>query len=274
METLTQAFSKVEICENGSQIKSHHTDRKVYPLNYQILKSHLAIFLFKILLILSCCALIIFVSFYNAKMPLVIPLITCTLLLSLIIKHGYSIRKKLLFDLSFIYTVKTGGNEWWTAITDQIILGGIPLKSHADRLIKNKVTHILTLLEPFELIPGLISPLSQKTIERLNIKNQIFVCQDFTGVSAETIHEAVEYLHTAISQVDQKIYVHCKAGRGRSATVVVAYLLKYGCAGKKFNQFIEAYAFVKNKRPRVNLNVHQQKTIEDYYLKYVLVKNH
>jgi len=194
-------------------------------------------------------------------------------LLGLFIYSTFSMRKKLRFDLTFIYTVKTGGEEWWSPITDQIILGGIPLESHSEQLYQNKVTHILTLLESFELTAGLVTPLRKETMRQFKIDNKVFACQDFSGVPVEIIHEAVEYLHSAVSQQGQKIYVHCKAGRGRSATIIVAYLLKYGFKDRCFERFEEAYAFVKSKRAKVNLKQHQQKTIEDYYHKYIALPN-
>lgn len=50
------------------------------------------------------------------------------------------------------------------------------------------------------------------------------------------------------AQEGSKTYVHCKAGRGRSTTLVLCYLIKF------FNQDPEqAYAFVRQKRPQVCL---------------------
>ena len=43
-------------------------------------------------------------------------------------------------------------------------------------------------------------------------------------------------------------YVHCKAGRGRSTTVVLCYLVKY-----KGMTPGEALAMVRSKRPQIHL---------------------
>lgn len=43
----------------------------------------------------------------------------------------------------------------------------------------------------------------------------------------------------------RKTYVHCKAGRGRSTTLVVCYLIKYFGHSPE-----EAYTFVRERRPQ------------------------
>lgn len=252
-----------------NQIEIQEIDRKVGKIGYQIFKSHLAHLALKIVFLVGFSILTVNAAVITSAVPVVIPITISVFLTLLIIINTIYNYKKLLFDISFIYTVKTGGHDWWTPISDQIILGAIPLESHSERLKKNKVTHILTLLEPFELATGLITPIHKKTLENSQIKNKIIPCQDFKGVSTERIHQAVDYMHECMIQKNHRIYVHCKAGRGRSASVVVAYLLKHGSEGKKFKDFKEAYAFVKSKRPQVNLNPGQQKTIEDYYSTYL-----
>ncbi len=240
-------------------------DQSVGKIDYAIFKSHFANLGLKFVSVSILSLLITYLSFLYLKLPLIVVVILITTLWSLFFYSAYSMRKKLLFDLSFLYTVKTGSEEWWTPITDKIILGGIPLKNHAQQLKQNGITHILTLLQPFEQVPGLITPLCAKTIKNQQIENKILVCQDFEGVPVEIINQAVEYMHHALLQEGKKIYVHCKAGRGRSTSIVVAYLLKYGCDGMQFTTYDEAYAFVKSKRAKVNLKPHQRKTIEDYH---------
>jgi hypothetical protein len=51
-----------------------------------------------------------------------------------------------------------------------------------------------------------------------------------------------------------RVYVHCAAGHGRSATVVVAYLLTIG----RVRSVEEGVALLRSKRPRVYLNRDQR----------------
>lgn len=56
------------------------------------------------------------------------------------------------------------------------------------------------------------------------------------------------------------VYVHCKAGRTRSATLVACYLIeRYSLTPE------EAVALLIAKRPQVLLHTKQRKAIEEYY---------
>jgi len=58
------------------------------------------------------------------------------------------------------------------------------------------------------------------------------------------------------------IYVHCALGHGRSATVVVAYLVATG----KFANIDEALAHIQSKRPGVGLNTSQSRALRGFIL--------
>ena len=55
-----------------------------------------------------------------------------------------------------------------------------------------------------------------------------------------------------------KVYVHCKAGRGRSSACVVTYLVKY------HNMTVdEAFKELKKNRKQIHLNSRQLKSVRD-----------
>ena len=58
---------------------------------------------------------------------------------------------------------------------------------------------------------------------------------------------------------DKKILVHCFMGSSRSATVVIAYLIKYKGYSRR-----DALNFLKQKRDIVNINVDFFKQLKDY----------
>nr|NGX33514.1 hypothetical protein [Candidatus Anoxychlamydiales bacterium] len=58
----------------------------------------------------------------------------------------------------------------------------------------------------------------------------------------------------------KNIYVHCTAGRSRSAMAVISYLVKY----KKMD-LTQAYRFVKSKRRIVLINYSQRKDLKKNY---------
>ncbi|KAJ8564257.1 hypothetical protein ON010_g7088 [Phytophthora cinnamomi] len=73
---------------------------------------------------------------------------------------------------------------------------------------------------------------------------------DFSPPTLETIQRfgwkqrCVEFVHEQIDVKQNTTYVHCKAGRGRSTVVVVAFLIQY-----RNMTLEEAFELVKTKRP-------------------------
>ncbi|MEM0926758.1 MAG: dual specificity protein phosphatase family protein, partial [Planctomycetota bacterium] len=62
---------------------------------------------------------------------------------------------------------------------------------------------------------------AQHGIEQLHIPTT-----DFTHPSLEDVEAAVEFIQKYTLQNDC-VYIHCKAGRARSATVAMCWLMKY-----------------------------------------------
>nr|GMD76404.1 putative dual specificity protein phosphatase DSP8 [Ipomoea batatas] len=77
--------------------------------------------------------------------------------------------------------------------------------------------------------------------------------------SLTDISQAVEFIHENASS-GQRTYVHCKAGRGRSTTIVLCYLVRY-----KQMTPTDAYEYVKAIRPRVLLASSQWKAVQEFY---------
>lgn len=69
------------------------------------------------------------------------------------------------------------------------------------------------------------------------------------------IHEAVILINLVLSR-GQGVLVHCKAGVSRSATFVIAYLMKYGTniEHPKSMERDEAFTYVKERRPLISPN--------------------
>ena len=98
----------------------------------------------------------------------------------------------------------------------------------------------------------------------VNVSEEIpnYYLEDFmyTRIPIRDYNESsiLEYLDITITKIhkylednpDKNVFIHCFMGSSRSASVVIAYLIKY-------NQMIydDAYEFTKSKRPIVNLNV-------------------
>jgi protein-tyrosine phosphatase len=132
---------------------------------------------------------------------------------------------------------------WYSKINDQLTLGANPLKTHIESLKQQGHTAILSMLEPFETEPHLFGvPAKPEDWRREGLVFFNLPNPDFTSVRIEDIERGVEFLHRQISQ-GGRVYVHCQAGVGRSATIVICYLIKYQRMSPA-----DAAAFVSSKR--------------------------
>lgn len=134
---------------------------------------------------------------------------------------------------------------WYSKVTDKITLGANPLqnKNHETALVKEGHQAVLCMLESHETLPHLIG--IPTTFEEWKKRNVCFVnipTPDRTPIKDDVLDQAVEVMHQQIS-LDKRIYVHCNAGVGRSAVVVICYLMKY----HKMSAH-EATEFVNSKR--------------------------
>lgn len=159
-----------------------------------------------------------------------------------------------------------------------LILGGLPLisekyplRNYLAKLSEINIDAVLSLNEPFELSYGTtrhdgsnnvlfdqLTPVPPETWKRLKVAQKIIPTPDFLPVSPDLIEEGVKYIHRYLSQ-GKKIYVHCKAGRGRSVTVVAAYLIKYHLMSPD-----QAIEYIRQFRPHISLNESQKAAIYEY----------
>lgn len=163
---------------------------------------------------------------------------------------------------------------WWNEIRDGIILGAIPLKNYYhDAILRDmNVKYVLTILDKFEyeMVTYVTEPVKPQDWSRVNISQKIINSQDFHPLTTEDIDEGVKFLENCVDDLknnNNKIYVHCKSGHGRSVMIVVAYLMK------RHNMTLpEAYQFTKDKRQAINLNQSQYDSLYNYYLSKDLFK--
>lgn len=157
--------------------------------------------------------------------------------------------------------IKLRRDEWWTQISDNIILGAIPLNNldHLNGLKKNGVKTVISVIEEFERHETIgIKPVSTEEWNKNGVQNYVFSVEDFAGIPTKKLHEIVDKIHESIGN-DNKIYIHCKSGIGRSALVTTCFLFKY--SEKKFKNIYETMMYVKAKRNKINLNSDQMNAL-------------
>lgn len=177
--------------------------------------------------------------------------------------RGPSLWKTVKYEAS-LESTQWWANERWTKIEPYpIYLGGLPLinKGDSQKIPALGVTRVLSMVENFEIEDGWLGnkPVKPADWEAQQIQVKRIQAVDYYPVTNDEIREGVQYLTEMVAD-GQTIYVHCKAGRGRSATIVVAYLMQ-----QEGLSLDDAIAHVKKQRPQINLNAGQRKAIADYF---------
>ncbi|XP_062200798.1 phosphatidylglycerophosphate phosphatase PTPMT1-like isoform X2 [Phragmites australis] len=129
---------------------------------------------------------------------------------------------RLLFYPTLCYNVVRNRLEahfhWWDQVDEHVLLGAVPFPSDVLRLKELGVCGVVTLNESYErLVP-------KSLYEAHGIDNLVLPTRDYLyAPSFVNLCEAADFVHRNAS-CGKLTYVHCKAGRGRSTTVVLCYL--------------------------------------------------
>ncbi|WCJ42602.1 Phosphotyrosine protein phosphatases superfamily protein [Euphorbia peplus] len=143
--------------------------------------------------------------------------------------------------------------RWWDEVDQYLLLGAVPFPKDVPRLKQLGVGGVITLNEPYEtLVPS--SLYRAHGIEHLVIPTRDYLF----APSFVDIGRAVDFIHKNASY-GRTTYVHCKAGRARSTTIVLCYLVEY-----KNMTPVAALEHVRSRRPRVLLAPSQWKAVQEY----------
>lgn len=180
---------------------------------------------------------------------------------------GYYIiknRKQLLYDVgvSSLYSLhKYKMFDWFNPISSNIYIGALPLRdlNHHNILPRKGIQTVISLVEKFELNDdNFLTPVQRSDWVQKGIRCEHIETPDFTPLSIEKLNYTAQLINDEV-QRDRIIYVHCKAGRGRSAMAVIAYYMKFHHLSAQ-----QAIQHVKNRRPTINMNSSQKNMLLDY----------
>lgn len=207
-------------------------------------------------------------------------------LLPYYILRDSTVTKSVVFEVSRYYTetkssAENKGSNWrpWDQIAPSLYLGKIPsvgksyysaLNQHEeiiDFVKKNEEIHplglVVSAVDYFELSG--YSVVSPNQWAEKNVQHLMLPVSDFsTNISNDSIIAAVNTMHDCI-EGGKSVYVHCKAGRSRSAMVSAIYLGVYGENQNSESSFDidEIEKLIVKKRPQVSLNKGQrEKAVE------------
>ena len=108
--------------------------------------------------------------------------------------------------------------NWWDRIDPHVIVGAYPFARDVGGLHGEGVRAIVNTCQEYA---GPQTKYEQFGIEQLRIPTT-----DFTHPKLADVQTAVEFVQTHVTQ-GNTVYIHCKAGRARSATVAICWLIKY-----------------------------------------------
>ncbi len=106
--------------------------------------------------------------------------------------------------------------HWWDAIDDDVYMGALPLPRDVPALQQLGVGAVVNTCEEYA---GPVASYSRAGIVQLRIPTV-----DFTAPTLASVQDAVAFMQQHVG-LGQRVYVHCKAGRARSGTVVLCWLI-------------------------------------------------
>ncbi|NXH22785.1 PTPM1 phosphatase, partial [Bucco capensis] len=170
---------------------------------------------------------------------------------------------RLLFYPTLLYTAARAllpgsHRPWFHRIDGTVLLGALPLRRLSRGLVaEENVRAVVTLNEEYET--RFISCSAQEW-KAMGVEQLRLDTVDLSGVpSLENLHKGVEFIlkHRACGN---SVYVHCKAGRSRSATMVAAYLIQLHHWSPQ--KAIEAIAKI---RPHILIRHKQVQVLETFH---------
>lgn len=148
---------------------------------------------------------------------------------------------------------------WYNRIDDTLVVGALPFKSMQEELIKNEnIGGVVCCVEDFELKYGYNAIQKEDWIAAGVAVHHIPMADFFGSAGRAQIDSAVQFIEN-ISLTGKSVYVHCKAGRTRSATIAVCYLMK----SRNWLPNVAA-EYLKSKRPQTVLRNTHWRTVNEY----------
>lgn len=165
---------------------------------------------------------------------------------------------RLLFRPTLAWTLlKTRSlklEEHWTEIDDTLILGALPMQRELSRFSELRVGGVINMCAEWN---GNVNRYQGLGVEQLHLPTP-----DFTSPDLNAIRRGVDFIQRH-SDAGRRVYCHCKAGRGRSATIAVGWLIhNLGLTPEAAEQFLV------ERRHQVNRSLARRPAVRDFWKHY------
>ncbi|KAL5723961.1 hypothetical protein ACHQM5_007289 [Ranunculus cassubicifolius] len=169
---------------------------------------------------------------------------------------------RILFYPTLIYNVVRNIFQvefrWWDVVDEFLLLGAVPFPTDVPRLKQLGVCGVVTMNESYETL------VRTSLYQAYDIEHLVLPTRDYLfAPSFGDICQAVDFINRNALN-GKTTYVHCKAGRGRSTTIVLCYLIKHRHMTPE-----AAFEYVRSIRARVLLAPAQWKAVQQFYFLHV-----
>ncbi|MCA9177373.1 MAG: dual specificity protein phosphatase family protein [Planctomycetales bacterium] len=167
--------------------------------------------------------------------------------------------RQLIFLPTLAWNVLLGRvltvRKWWHRIDDHVVLGALPFQRDVPALeqlgVRSVVNTCIEYAGPDE------------AYRRHGIRHLRVPTVDFAPPTLEHIDASLALMRETAA-AGHSTYVHCKAGRGRSATVVMCWLIEqHGMTPAEAQRQLEAI------RPHVNHQLDQRSVVREFYQRHL-----
>ncbi|MBS0654360.1 MAG: dual specificity protein phosphatase family protein [Verrucomicrobia bacterium] len=200
-------------------------------------------------------------------------------LVDVLVAFNFSKFSQPIATLHIIFwnTIDPTRYPWYEPIIDnKLTLSAIPLKNrgHLEDLCNRQITAVVSAVKDFEFSDGLWSePVKPEDWKANGVDQLVLATQDLTPPSMEDFADGVNFIDRKITN-GEHVLVHCKAGKGRSASIVVAYLLVHGKKHRlHFDSVDAAIAYATSKRSAVGISERQKEAITAYWNSVELIQD-
>jgi len=158
---------------------------------------------------------------------------------------------------------RVSARRWWDRVDDKVILGALPFRSaYTEELIKaENIKGVVSMNEDYEL--ALFSH-QEEGWRKLGVEFlQLSTTDIFSAPSQTKLARGVEFIREVAKEPGTSVYVHCKAGRTRSATLVGCWLMSQHRQDQWSPE--AAVSRMKEVRPHVLLHNKQWQAMRDFH---------
>ena len=142
------------------------------------------------------------------------------------------------------------GRKYWDRIDDHVVMGAMPLARHIPDLHALGVRAVVNMCDEYA---GPEAAYRNADIDHLRLPTI-----DFTAPSFDDVVRGVRFIEDHVRRGNQ-VYVHCKAGRGRSATLVLCWLMQHRGMSAQ-----EAQLFLKDRRRHVVDGLYKRAVVQQF----------